>query len=126
MTDDLRFERLARDWLERGPVEAPPDVIEAALMEIDTTHQERYPRIPWRRMTVGGAGVATAAAVLLLVAGGGLNRLLEPAEGPLDGLLRPAGAAIAIAPTLDRRRRGGADDPGRRRGRCRLLARRDV
>ena len=99
MTDDLRFERLASDWLDRGPVEAPPDVIEAALMEIDTTRQERYPRIPWRRMTVGGAGVATAAAVVLLVAGGGLNRLLVPAAGPLEGLLRPAGAAIAIAPT---------------------------
>ena len=99
MTDDLRFERLARDWLERGPVEAPPDVIEAAFMEIDTTRQERYPRVPWRRMTLGSAGVATAAAVLLLVAGGGLNRLLPPTEGPLDGLVRPAGAAIAIPPT---------------------------
>ena len=99
MTDDLRFERLARDWLERGPVEAPADVVQAAFIEIDTTRQERYPRFPWRRLTVGSATVATAAGVLLLVAGGALNPLRGPVEGPVAGLLRPAGAAIAIAPT---------------------------
>ena len=99
MTDDLRFERLARDWLEQGPVEAPADVVRAAFIEIDTTRQERYPRIPWRRLTAGSGAVATAAAVLLLVAGGALNPLRGPVEGPVAGLIRPAGAAVAIPPT---------------------------
>ena len=48
---------------------------------------------------MGSAAVAMAAAVVLLVASGGLNPLLGPAEGPVAGLLRPAGAAIEIPPT---------------------------
>ena len=74
MTDDLRFERNARDWLELGPVEAPADVIQAALFEIDTTPQERDFRIPWRFQTMPTfARAFLAAAVIVgLVAGGAL------------------------------------------------------
>ena len=99
MTDDVRFERLARDWLELGPVEAPADTVRAALIEIDATRQERYPRVPWRLAAVSSAATATAAAVLLLVAGAGMNPLLGPAKGPLDELLGSAGAAITIPQT---------------------------
>jgi transglutaminase-like putative cysteine protease len=99
MTDDVRFERQARDWLELGPVEAPSDVVQAAFLEINTTRQERYPRVPWRLASVGSAAAVTTAAVLLLVAGAALNPLRGPAKGPVEGLLRPAGAAIAITPT---------------------------
>lgn len=48
MSDDLRFERSTRDWLELGPIEAPTSVVQAALLEIDSTPQERDLRVPWR------------------------------------------------------------------------------
>ena len=77
MTDDLRFERMARDWLELGPVEAPTDVLQAAFLEIDTTSQERDLRVPWRfelmnRFAIAGA--AGAIAALVAIAGLSLMR----------------------------------------------------
>ncbi len=74
MTDDLRFERDARDWLELGPVEAPFDVIQAALLEIDSTPQERDLRVPWRFpiMPTFARAFAAAAVIVGLVAGGAL------------------------------------------------------
>ena len=41
MTDDRSLERAARSWLEVGPTEAPERAVEAALLRIDTTPQER-------------------------------------------------------------------------------------
>ena len=66
MTDDVRFERSTRDWLELGPIEAPVDVIQAALLEIDTTPQERDLRIPWRFETMPTFARALLAAVLIV------------------------------------------------------------
>jgi hypothetical protein len=48
MSDDRLLERNARAWLERGPTDAPDRVVEAALLAIETTNQERDLRIPWR------------------------------------------------------------------------------
>ena len=48
MSDDRRFERLARTWLELGPTDPPDHVVEAALLAIESTPQERDLRIPWR------------------------------------------------------------------------------
>jgi len=98
MTDDLRFERFARDWLELGPVEAPADVLQAAFLEIDTTSQERDLRVPWRfpAMTrfalVGGAVAVVAIAGLAgLVA---MNR-----GGPPVGATSPTPASPAPSST---------------------------
>ena len=48
MTDDRSLERAARSWLETGPTQAPDRAVEAALLRIETTPQERDLRIPWR------------------------------------------------------------------------------
>ena len=45
MSDDQMFERNARAWLELGPTAAPEPVLEAALLEIESTTQERDLRI---------------------------------------------------------------------------------
>jgi hypothetical protein len=68
MTHDLRFERLSRDWLELGPVEAPADVLQAAFREIATTSQERDLRVPWRFPAMTRfVLVATAVALVALL-----------------------------------------------------------
>ena len=48
MTDDRSLERAARSWIEAGPTQAPDRAVEAALLRIETTPQERDLRIPWR------------------------------------------------------------------------------
>jgi hypothetical protein len=76
MTDDRSLERAARSWLEAGPTEAPDRAVEAALLRIQTTSQERDLRIPWRlpKMTTP-ARVAAAAVIGVLVVGGALFML---------------------------------------------------
>jgi hypothetical protein len=83
MTDDLRFERTARDWLELGPVGAPADVVQAALLEIETTPQERDLRVPWRIQTMPtfARALVAAAVVIGLAAGGAL--LLQRNDAPI-------------------------------------------
>ena len=75
MTDDRSLERAARSWLEAGPTQAPDRAVEAALVRIETTPQERDLRIPWRlpKMTTP-ARVAAAAVIGVLAVGSVLSR----------------------------------------------------
>jgi hypothetical protein len=89
MTDDLRFERLARDWLELGPVEAPPAVVQAAFVEISKTPQERDLRVPWRFPPMSSFA-KVAIAVIAIIAVGTVGVIA----------LRPAGpGGVGSAPT---------------------------
>ena len=83
MTDDRSIERAARSWLEIGPTEAPERAVEAALLLIDTTPQERDWHVPWRlpKMTTP-ARVASAAVIGVLVVGGALYTLAPGGSGP--------------------------------------------
>ena len=89
MTDDRSLERAARSWLENGPTEAPDRAVEAALLRIQTTPQERDLRIPWRfpKMTTP-ARVATAAVIGVLVVGGALFILGRPVSPTSAGPAR--------------------------------------
>jgi hypothetical protein len=66
MSDDLRFERSTRDWLELGPTEAPTSVVQAALLEIDSTPQERDLRVPWRFLAMPTLTRPLVAAVVIV------------------------------------------------------------
>ena len=80
MTDDRSLERAARSWLENGPTEAPDRAVEAALLRIQTTPQERDLRIPWRFLTMPtSVRVAGAAVIGVLVVGGALF-VLRPGQ----------------------------------------------
>lgn len=70
MSDDRRFERDARAWLELGPTDAPDRVVEAALIEIDNTSQERDFRVPWRLPFMSMTSRLAAAALVVVVAVG--------------------------------------------------------
>jgi hypothetical protein len=85
MTDDRSLERAARSWIEVGPTQAPPRAVEAALLRIETTPQERVLRVPWRFSTMSmPARVAVAAVLGVLLVGGAfylVNRPDQPSVG---------------------------------------------
>lgn len=99
MSDDRMFERNARTWLELGPTDAPDRVVQGALLEIESTRQERDFRIPWRlpsmnpliRLMAGAAAIAVALAV------GGL--LIGPRLGPGIGPQPTPSPSTFSAPT---------------------------
>ena len=93
MTDDLGFERLARDWLELGPVEAPSDVVQAAFLEINKTPQERDLRVPWRFPPMSSfAKVAIAAVAVLAVGTVGVIALRPGGTGTVGSAQSPTPA----------------------------------
>jgi hypothetical protein len=100
MTDDRSLERAARSWLEAGPTEAPDRAVEAALLRIQTTSQERDLRIPWRltKMTTP-ARVATAAVIGVLVVGGALFMLGRPGQSGVGGPGPTATSTPTTSPT---------------------------
>ena len=82
MTDDRLLERAARSWIERGPTEAPDRAVDAALLRIETTPQQRDLWIPWRPTTMT-ARIVTAAMVAALAVGGTLA-VVSLTSGPAE------------------------------------------
>ena len=108
MTDDRSIERAARSWLETGPTEAPDRAVEAALLRIETTRQERDLRVPWRLPTMTTpARVAAAAVIGVLLIGGAylyFGRPSQPsigAPGPSPSVVAPSASARASTPAVD-------------------------
>jgi hypothetical protein len=94
MTDDRSFERAARSWLETGPTEAPDRAVDAALLRIQTTRQERDLPIPWRARTMTmGMRLATAAAAVVVVAVVGILAFRPGANGVGSVPTTPSSAA---------------------------------
>jgi TolB protein len=86
MTDDRSLERAARSFIEAGPTEAPDRAVEAALLRIETTPQERDLRVPWRfpSMTTP-ARVAVAALVGVLLVGAAAYYFGRPGQPAVGG-----------------------------------------
>lgn len=96
MSEDTRFERGARAWLEEGPTRAPERAVSEALATIDSTPQERGLRVPWR-MPVMSLPIRLAAVALLvaLAAGGtffvaGALPDTSPAVTPVPAVASPS------------------------------------
>jgi dipeptidyl aminopeptidase/acylaminoacyl peptidase len=98
MTDDRSLERAARSWLEAGPTEAPDHAVEAALLRIQTTPQERDWHVPRRTrpMTMTARLVAAAIAIAVVAVGGAI--LLRPGGGANVGTGTPH-PTVTIAPS---------------------------
>jgi hypothetical protein len=90
MSDDQMFERKARAWLELGPTNAPDRVVQGALLEIESTRQERDFRIPWRlpsmnpliRLMASAAAIGVALAVGAILVGPRLGPGVGPQPTP--------------------------------------------
>jgi hypothetical protein len=91
MSDDREFLRATTDWLEAGSDQTPPQAIDAVLLAIRTTRQERVLWSPWRTLDMAlFARVAIGAAAVLAVA------LAAITLGPLSN---GPGAAPTPSPT---------------------------
>ena len=71
MSEDKRFERGARTWLEDGPTRAPERAVMEALAQVETTPQERDLRVPWRMPVMTLPVRLAAVALLVALAAGG-------------------------------------------------------
>lgn len=96
MTEDRSLERAARSWLENGPTQAPDRTVEAALLRIETTPQERDLRIPWRFPTMTPPARIAAAAVIGVLAVGGALFALRPSDGSSVGAPGPSPSATTV------------------------------
>jgi hypothetical protein len=97
MSDDRMFERNARAWLELGPADAPDRVVEAALLEIASTTQERDLRVPWRFPAMNTPiRLAAAAAIGVLALGAGLMLFNRDQQSQVGN---PTAAPTATAAT---------------------------
>ncbi len=101
MSEDKRFERGARTWLEDGPTRAPERAIEEALSQIESTPQERDLRVPWR-MPVMSVPIRLAAVALLVALAAGGTYLVagalpdtSPSVTPVPALASPSPNATA-------------------------------
>ncbi len=110
MIDDRSLERSARSWIEEGLTAAPPHAVEAALLRIETTPQERDWHVPWRfrTMTLPARLVAAAVIGALVIAGavalGGLGAgrsapTPTPTTAPSSAVVSPSTGTI-VAPPL--------------------------
>jgi len=83
MTDDRSLERAARSFIEVGPTQAPEAAVEAALLRIQSTSQERD-WFPWRlpHMTTPLRLALLVGAAVLAIAGVGLLTTGGPGPGP--------------------------------------------
>jgi TolB protein len=99
MNDDRSLERAARSFIEAGPTQAPDRAVEAALLRIETTPQERDLRIPWRipSMTTP-ARVAAAALVGVLLVGAAALYFGKPGQ-PAVGGPGPSPSATTAPPS---------------------------
>jgi len=106
---DQLFERAVRDWLEDGSDRTPPPAIDAVLLALRTTRQERDLRIP-RRFTQMPTYMRLAAGIAI-VAIIGVGVLANASGGPTTGGPQtPAPTTQATpAPTLS----AGPLAPGR-------------
>jgi hypothetical protein len=74
MNDDRAFERATRAWLEDGSDQTSPATIDAVLLAVRTTPQERDLRIPWRTAPMSNPmRLAAAIAIVAVVGFAGLN-----------------------------------------------------
>lgn len=71
MTDDREFWRATTDWLETGSDRTPPHAVDAVLLAVRSTRQERPLPVPWRSFpmqTYLRVAIAAAAVVAASVA----------------------------------------------------------
>jgi hypothetical protein len=114
MNDDHDFEHATREFLDDGSDRTPAATIDAVLLAVRTTPQERDLRIPWRTAPMSNPIRLVAAIAVIVVAGvaafnlfgpspdiGGVGAGGEPSASPSPAPTStptPTAAASAAAP----------------------------
>jgi hypothetical protein len=86
MNDDHAFERATREMLDDGSDRTPTAAIDAVLLAVRTTPQERDLRIPWRTAPMSNPMRLVAAIAVIVVAGVAAVFLLRPSPGGVGGV----------------------------------------
>jgi hypothetical protein len=98
MNDDgYAFERATRALLEDGSDRTPAATIDAVLLAVRTTPQERDLRIPWRTAPMPIPMRLVAAIAVIVVAGAAAFSLFKPSSGA-GGLSTPSPTVTPSAP----------------------------
>jgi hypothetical protein len=97
MTDDQAYERAASEWLESGSDRTPPWVVDAVLLAIRSTPQERDLRVPWRSNLMPAYMRLAAAAAIVAVLGVGALAYLN--RGPDVGTVQPSQTPSTAPPS---------------------------
>ncbi len=97
MNDDETFEHATRAWLEDGSDRTPATTIDAVLLAVRTTPQERDLRIPWRTGPMSNPIRLVAAIAVVVVAGVAAFNLFGPSPG-VGGLSLPSPMVTPSAP----------------------------
>jgi hypothetical protein len=88
MTDDREFLRATTKWLEAGSDVTPPKAVDAVLLAVRTTRQDRVLPVPWRPIDMNALSKALiAAAALVAVALAWIN--LGPLENSVGAVPTP-------------------------------------
>jgi hypothetical protein len=95
MKRDRDFDEMAAEWLEAGSDATPQSVIDAVILAIRTTPQERGLRVPWRTLFMRQPAYTVAAAALLAVVG--VGAFYAFGRGPNFGL------GVTSSPTTSER-----------------------
>jgi hypothetical protein len=66
MSDDREFLRATTEWLEAGSDRTPPKAVDAVLLAVRTTRQDRVLPNPWRRNDMNGLAKALVAATAVV------------------------------------------------------------
>ncbi len=66
MSDDREFLRATSDWLEAGSDRTPPKAVDAVLLAVRTTRQDRVLPNPWRSIDMSGLAKALVAATAVV------------------------------------------------------------
>ena len=99
MNDKRGFERIAAQWLDEGSDVTPPDVIDAVLLAVRNTPQERDFRLSWRTSpmkSLAYAVAAVAAIVIVAVGANALNGGNVGGPGSTDGSSAPSPSQTAL------------------------------
>jgi hypothetical protein len=108
MNDDRAFERATQEFLDEGSDRASASTIDAVLLAVRTTPQERDLRIPWRTAQMSNPMRLIAALMVIVVAsvaainlfGGSSGVGSLPSPSPTPGIVAsPSASALTAAPT---------------------------
>jgi hypothetical protein len=81
MSDDQSFERATREFMEDGSDRTSAATIDAVLLAVRTTPQERGLRIPWRTVPMSNPMRLVAAIAVIVIVGVAAANLLGGSPG---------------------------------------------
>lgn len=97
MNDEHDFEHATREFLDDGFDRTPPSTIDAVLLAVRTTPQERDLRIPWRTTPMSNPLRLVAAIAIVVIAGVAAFNLFGSSPG-VGGVASPSPTAAQSAP----------------------------